>query len=163
RFLDLGERLQAALDLAQGDPLAVDLDQVVFATLQEQPAAAVEAAQVTGAVPARRVALARGRSAAGLGLLERMRTHPARRPRRAGHQDAALVRARRQGGALRIGEPNLHAVDDLADRLGRLAAPIDRDHPGLGRMIDADEPLAVASPERLRHLLLEPRSTRQKA
>ncbi len=52
RRLDLGERLQAALDLAQRDALAVDLDQVVLAAGDGEAAVLVELAEIAGAEPA---------------------------------------------------------------------------------------------------------------
>jgi len=50
--LDLRERLETALDLAERDALAVDLDDVVLAPGELEPAVLVEPAEVTGAQPA---------------------------------------------------------------------------------------------------------------
>ena len=52
RRLHLGERFQAALDLAQRDALAVDLDQVVLAAGDGDAAVLVLLPQVAGAEPA---------------------------------------------------------------------------------------------------------------
>src|SRR5438094_261284 len=52
RGLDLRERLEAALDLAERDALAIDLDDVVLATGQLEPAGLVELAEIAGAQPA---------------------------------------------------------------------------------------------------------------
>src|SRR6185503_11480689 len=59
RRLDLGEGLEAALDLAERDPLALDLDDVLAAG-QVEAAGAVELAEVAGPEPAVAVALADG-------------------------------------------------------------------------------------------------------
>src|ERR1044071_5236115 len=53
--LDLGERLEAALDLAECDALDIDLDDVVLAAGELEAAVLVDAAEVAGAQPARLV------------------------------------------------------------------------------------------------------------
>src|SRR5262249_33979152 len=55
RGLDLRERLEAALDLAECDALAIDLDDIVFAAGQHEPAGLVDLAEIAGAQPARLV------------------------------------------------------------------------------------------------------------
>src|SRR5262249_4666847 len=52
RRLHLGERLQAPLDLAQRDALAVDLDEIVLAAGDHGPSRLVLLAQIAGAEPA---------------------------------------------------------------------------------------------------------------
>src|SRR5690606_25307292 len=82
RGLDLRHRLEAALDLTERDALAVDLDDNVLAPGDEQPAALVELAEVTGAQPA--------------ALVDRADAHHAG-PARLGRRVLAVVRADRLG------------------------------------------------------------------
>src|SRR6185503_11736251 len=55
RGFDLRERFEAALDFTESHALAVDLDDIVFATGELEPAVLVELAEVAGAQPARLV------------------------------------------------------------------------------------------------------------
>src|SRR5690606_25933721 len=154
RRLHLGERLEAALHLAEGDPLALDLDHVVLAPGEVEAAGAVELAEIAGAEPAVLVDLADADLDVLAAPLDRHlvldRADRARRQRRAAHPDAALARrAGRPLAALGGGEAQLETLERLSDRVRVLARHVERHHAGLGGVVAAHQPHAVLLEHRL--------------
>ena len=141
RGLDLGERLQAALDLAERDALAVDLHQVVLASGDGQASVLVELSEVAGAEPAVRADAADRDAVVALGQVDLR--HRQQRQRLGARPDRADV-ARRQPVALGPGDAHLDAVERAADGLGLLARAIDRQRTRLRAVVAGEQADAEA-------------------